>query len=239
MHHGERQRGIRARADQQDLVRPGGGFRLPNIDRHDLRAALLRRDQVPRRVWLTRQIGTPEDNERGILVHVFFRVGLERAGEAHAEPAEPPADHRRGPVLAAVEIGEARQHLRARGDAVVVGEVAVSGPDARSQAAGTFTSRGDEIERFVPACLPPGVFGPALADQRLEEPLRVVDDLPRGLAANAEETLAVGVVLVALDADELAVLHIDAHAAERRVAAHRAHRRNRSDRPAHSASSHR
>ena len=99
------------------------------------------------------------------------------------------------------------------------------GPDAHRLATRRAHARGDEVERLVPRRLAPGV-GPRRGERGPAGAAAagVADDLARGLAAHAEKALAVGIVGVAPHADEPAVLDLDQHAAEGRVAVHRAHR---------------
>ena len=65
-----------------------------------------------------------------------------------------------------------------------------------------------------------------MSRERAEEPLVVADDLPRRVSSDAEESLAVGVVGIATDAQHAPVLDFDQHPAQGGMAIHRAHRAN-------------
>src|SRR5262249_8781115 len=92
--------------------------------------------------------------------------------------------------------------------------------------AGGLYARGDAVQHFLPARLAPGIFRPPVPYERMQQALWVADDFPRGLAAHAQKSLAVGVVLIARDEQELPVLDYNQHAAQGRVTAHRTHRAN-------------
>src|SRR5262249_59119382 len=82
----------------------------------------------------------------------------------------------------------------------------------------------DAVERLVPRNVAPGVVPARVAHARAQHPERIVDDLARGLTANTQEAVTVGVVGIAPDAQHAIVLDRDFHPAERRVAVHPAHR---------------
>ena len=143
LHHRKRQRGIRSRPDQHDFVGLRSGLCISDIDGDDPGTTLLSGHKMPRCVGLAGEIGSPHDDQLGMRPHVFLGVDLERAGEANAKAAEAPADHRRSPILAAVEVGEAGEHLTARREPVVVGQIAVRAPQGRRFASGCAHAIGD------------------------------------------------------------------------------------------------
>jgi hypothetical protein len=65
------------------------------------------------------------------------------------------------------------------------------------------------------------------AVHRMEKPLRVVDNLTRGVTADAEKAAAIRIVGVAADGGDPSILEVHQHSAERRMAVHRAHRADR------------
>ena len=222
VHHAQRQGGIAPGADQQRLVGLRRGFGAPHVDVHHVRAAALRGREVAPGVRLAGERLPPEDDEVGVGAHVLLRVHLEDAGEAQPEGAEAPADHRRAPPLAAVEVGEAPQQLGGEPGAVVVGEEPVPAP--RSDGGGTGGARapGDAVERVVPGGALPRSAARG-APERMEKALRIADDLARGVAADAEKAAAVGVFGIAADGRDASVFQIDQHPAERRMTVHRTH----------------
>ncbi len=194
--HAQGQRRVRARTDAQDLVGLRGRLGVAHVHRDHVGAAPLRRGQMPAGIGLAREVRAPEDDEGRVGAHVLLGVGLEHAGEPQAESAQAPADHGGVPPLATPVIGEAAHEMRGDARAVVVGEGAVPAPDAHRLAAGVAHARGDEVERLVPRRLAPGRVA-ARAHKRVEQALGIADDLARGLAADAEKALAIGVVGVA------------------------------------------
>ena len=226
VHHREREGRVGSRPDPDHLVGLRGGLRVANVDRNDVSAAPARRGQVTSGIGLAREIGAPEEDALGVLAHILLGIDLEHAGEPEPEGAEPPADHGGIPPLAAPEVREATQQIRAHARAVVVREEAVARPEPNRLAACRLHARRDQVERLIPRRSAPRVVRAPIADQRREEPLRIADDLPRRVAAHAEESPAVGVVLVAANADEPPTLDLDQHAAESRVTVHRAHGAN-------------
>jgi len=175
MSHRQCQCGVGAGANDQHVVRFGSRFGFANVDRHDVRTALLRGKQVPRGIRLARQVGCPKDDEAGMLAHVFFGVGLEHPGEAESECPQAPADHGWSPELAAVEICEAGEQLRVDARPVIGCEGAVAGPHANG--GGILHAGDDAIERFVP-CRAPECVAAAIADQRVEQAGGIADDFP-------------------------------------------------------------
>src|SRR5215470_18816108 len=159
-----------------------------------------------------------------MLAHVLLGARLEHPGEPEPERAEAPAYDRPAPPLTPVEVGEPAVEVARDARAVVVRGQAVSAPQPDGARPRGAHARGDEIERLVPARTPPCVGVPALAHERVEETLRVADDLAGGLSAHAEEAPAVGVLGIAGDADQPAVLDVHQHPAQRGMAVHRAHR---------------
>ncbi len=223
VHHPQGERGIGAGADEQRLVRLRRRLGAPHVDVDDVRAAPPRQGEVPAGVRLACEVRAPEDDQRRVLAHVLLGVHPEDAGEPQAEGAQAPADHRRVPPLAAVEVGEAPQQLRRDAGAVVVGEEAVAGPGAHRRGPDHPRPFRDGIEGVVPADLLPGAAARP-SPQGMEEPARVVDDLARRMAADAEEPAAVGVVRIAPHAvDAAALVEVDQHPAQRRMAVHRTH----------------
>src|SRR5262249_18547234 len=140
-----------------------------------------------------------------------------------AERADAPADHRRAPPLAAVEVREPAEEVRVDARAVIVREKPVTRPGADGLAAGDVHAVDDAVQSFLPACAVPRP-APLSADHRVEQPPRVVEDLSGRLSTDAQETLAVRIFLVAAGADDPPILELDEHPAERRVAVHGAHR---------------
>ena len=177
VHHRERERRVGAGPEDQDLVGLRGGFGLAHVDGYDARAAAPGGGHVARRVRLRREVGAPQHDQRAVYAHVLLGIRLEQAGEAEAEGAQAPADHRRAPPLAAVEIGEPAEQMRRDARAVVVREDPVSRPRPDGLAAGRAHPRDDQVERLAPARTPPFTVAPAVADQRVEQALRVADDL--------------------------------------------------------------
>ena len=222
VHDAEGERRVGAGPDDQHLVRLRGGLGPAHVDRDHVGAAATRGHQMRGGVRLAREIGAPQHDQLRVRPHVLLGIGLERTGEADAEPAEPPADHGGRPPLAAPEIGEAPKELRVDARAVVVGEEAVARPEPDRLAPDRPEPFRDAIERRVPRHLPERRV-PAVARERGQQALRVSDDLARGVAAHAEEAAAVGIVRVARDLDEPPVLDGDQHPAEGRMAVHRAH----------------
>src|SRR5262249_10366889 len=159
----------------------------------------------------------------GVRTHVLFGVRFEDSSEAEPEGSQAPADHRRTPPLASVEIGESTKQVGVESGAVIVGKQSVPRPGTHR-----FTAHGthrldDAVERFIPSGAAPAV-GPSCPHQRVQQALRIVEDLQRGPAPDAQKPLAIGVALVAGDFVYSPVLHMDEHAAERWVAVHRTHR---------------
>ena len=223
MHHAERQRRVGSRPDHERLVGLRGRFRAAHVDRHDVGAAPPGGHHVARRVWLAREVCAPQHDQRRVRAHVLLGVGLEDAGEPQAEGAEAPADHSRVPPLTAVEVREATHQMRADTGAIVVGEESVPRPGADRRAPRRARALGDQIQRLVPRGAAQPVAA-SRAQQRHQQTARVADDLPRGLAADTQEAAAVRVVRVSADADEVPVLDLDQHPAQRGMAIHRAHR---------------
>lgn len=222
VHHPERQGGVRPGPEQDRLVRLRRGLGAAHVDGHHAGAAPPRRRQVAPGVGLAGEVRAPEEDERGVLAHVLLGVGPEHAGEAQAEGAEAPADDGRAPPLAAVQVGEAAQELGGNARAVAVGEQAVAGPEPDGGRPHGPRPLGDQVQRGFPADPLPRAAARRAA-HGMEEALRVVDDLPRGVSADAEEAAAVRVVGVAADSDDPPVLRVHEHPAERRVAVHRTH----------------
>src|SRR5262245_61575352 len=170
--------------------------------------------------------------------HVLLGVGLEHAGEPETEAAEPPADDRAAPPLTAVEVRKTPVQLTGDARPVVVRAETVTRPEAHRLGPGGSHARDDSIERLAPADPAPGVDAPPVAGERMEQASGIVDDLPRRLAADAEEAPAVGIIGIAGHAEQAAVLDVHEHAAQGGMAVHRAHRANaaavshgRQDRP--------
>ena len=94
----------------------------------------------------------------------------------------------------------------------------------------------DQVERLLPTGSPPFPFAPlADPDQRVLEPVRIVDDLDSGVAAGAEHAPALDEVRVGIEFVDHAVTHpgddpafVDAHAAAGEDILP-GHRRRRSD----------
>ena len=185
VHHSERERGVGPRPDQQGLVRLRRRLRLPHVDGDDVRAAALRGSQVTARQRLARDIRSPEEDERRVRPHVLLRVHAQNAGEAEAEGAEPPADHRRAPPLAAVQVGEPAEQLGRDPRAVVVGEESMPRPGTDCRRPDGTRPRGDGIQRVFPGRALPRSTARRTA-KRMHDALWIADDLARRLAADAE-----------------------------------------------------
>src|SRR5271167_2544568 len=125
-----------------------------------------------------------------MLAHVLLRVRLEHAGEPESEATQTPADHRRIPELAAIKVRETREKLRTDARSVVGREDAVTGPDPYGLWFGLRRRRHNAIERVVPSGAPE-LVGTPIADQRMQQPRGVADDLARCLSSYAEEPLTV------------------------------------------------
>src|SRR5262249_32745345 len=136
---------------------------------------------------------------------------------------ERPADDRGAPPLAAEDVRESAQQVRVDPRAVVVREDAVPRPRRDGFAADRAHARGDRVERFVPRGASPAV-APCRAKHWIEQPPRIVENLRRSLAADAQKAAAVGIVDVAGHARHAAIIDFDEHPAERGMAVHRAHR---------------
>ena len=204
VHERERQGGVGARPDQMGLVGLLERLAPPHIDGDDPRAATLGCDQVRRRGGLTGEVGAPEDNEVRVGCHVLLGVDLHRSRERHAEAA---------------------QVRKARGQpsADRVDDDAVTCPDRHRFRPYLDDRRRDAIECLVPGGVAPRVVRAHVAQTRTKDAHRVVDDLPGGLATNAEEAAAVGILVITADAENAIVLDLDLHPAVRRMAVHRAH----------------
>ncbi len=224
MHHGQRQRGVGARAHQDYLVGERPSLGSPNVDRHDPRTPSLGGIQMRGRIGLADCVRTPKHDHLRMRAHVFLGRGLERAGEPHAEPAEPPADHRRVPMLAAVEIGEPVHLLALHASAIIVRRIAVALPETHRLSPHAAHVPGDQVQGLVPAGIAPAVRAASLADQRRQKPGGIADDLVRGLTPHAEPAAAIGVALVAGDRNQFPAIDLDLHPAERGMTVHWTHR---------------
>ena len=96
-------------------------------------------------------------------------------------------------------------------------------PNSCPLARGIFDVVRDQLERFLPGCIPPFIDTALFADLRSQQSFGIVDDLMRILAADTEKTLAVRIALVAFCSDEFSILHLCQHTAESRVTAHGTH----------------
>ena len=143
VHQGQREGGIGSWPEPQDLIRLGRGLGGSHVDGDDVGATTPGRREVAAGIGLAGEIGSPEEDQPGVLAHVLLRVGLEHAGEPEPEGAEPPADDGRVPPLAAVEVGEAAQQMRADPRPVVVGEETVACPESDRLASRRAHSPGD------------------------------------------------------------------------------------------------
>jgi hypothetical protein len=154
-----------------------GGFGIAHVDSDDIRATAFSSDQVAGRIGLTGEIGPPQQDEIGVLPHILLGVGVEDAGEAEPEGAQPPADHRRIPLLTAVQMGEAPHELTADARAIVGGGIAMPGPEPHRFSTNRLQARDDEVQCLIPGGLAPGIFGAAVTHQRSQQPLGIADDL--------------------------------------------------------------
>ena len=169
---------VRSGAEHEDLVGLGGRLGLAHVHGDDVGAAPAGRGHVARGVRLAGQVGAPEDDEIGVGAHVLLGARLQQAREAKTEAAQSPADHLRAPRLAAVEIGEAADEVAGEPHAVVVGGDAVARPRGHRLPAGHAHPFGDPVEHLVPAGAPPVADAAPVAHHGMEQPRRVVDDLP-------------------------------------------------------------
>src|SRR5581483_6795688 len=144
------------------------------------------------------------DDRLRVGAEVFLGVAVEGAGKLEAVAAERPADDRRVPELHAAEVAEAPRQLRA--DAADAR--AVPAPEPGPGEPGPLDRRDDAVHRVVPGDRLPVVGAARTAPQQwLGQAQRVALDLVGGAAPHTEEAVAVGMVGVALEADELAVLN--------------------------------
>src|SRR5438094_562483 len=99
----------------------------------------------------------------------------------------------------------------------------VPGPRSDRLPAGGAHPVDDEVQGFVPARLPPGTVSSPFPDERVQDPIRIADDLARSMPTDAEEAAAVRILLVTRDLHHAAFLDLDEHPAQGRVAIHRTH----------------
>ena len=224
LHHGQRQRRIGAGAQQHHLIGQGACLGPAHVDDHDPRAAPFGLFHMADRMGLTDRIGPPEDDHRGMRAHILLGRGFQRPGQTQTKTAQPPADHRRVPRLAAVEIGKAFDQAAFHAHAVVVHRIAMPLPDADRLGSHAGHMRRDQVQRLGPASRLPRTLSGGIPAQRRQQPLVIADDLMRGLAPHAQKTPAVRVVGVAGNRDKAIPVHRHRHAAQRGVAVHRAHR---------------
>ena len=143
---------------------------LRTMTSSDWRAASVSRTSIvttcaPRRraavevaagVRLAREVRAPEQHQLRVRAHVLLRVDVEHAGDAEAEAAEAPADHRRGSTTAS------RRGWRTGGPGSCAaacrscwrrahGPSTCATPRGRRRASG----RDDRVERLVPRRAPP------------------------------------------------------------------------------------
>src|SRR4029453_2328831 len=117
---------------------------------------------MPGRIGLTGQVSTPEEKELCMLPHILLGVGFQDAGDAEPKGAKSPADHRGVPPLTAIKIGKASQQVAIDSRSVIGAKDAMPGPDADRFPSCHLHTRGEQVKRFVPTGLPPGIFGTAV-----------------------------------------------------------------------------
>ncbi len=223
MHHRKRERRVGPRSHEDHLMGERRGLGPSNIDNHDPCAAPLRDLDMPQRIGLTDRIGAPQDHHLGVVAQILLGRGLERAGHAESESAQPPTDHRRVPVLASIKIGKALHLCPLQAEPVIIGEISVALPKPDAVPPDRAHTCRDLIESVVPESFRPKHLAACRADERGKQPAIIADDLMGGLAAHAQEALAVGVGFIACNRNEVPIIDRDGHAAQRRVTVHRAH----------------
>ena len=223
VHQAQRQGGVGSGPDDEGLVGLTGRLGAADVHRDHVGPALFGGQQVAGGVGLAGQIGAPLYDHFRVPAHVLLGMDLQHPGEAHPEAPQPPTNHGRVPPLAAVKIGEAGGQLTVDAGAVVVGEDAVTAPDAHRLASHGLHFRGDGIQGFAPAHPPPVVPAPPLPHQRVQQALGIADHFARGLAPHTEKAGAVGIFRIAAHPQQFAAAHVHQHAAEGGVAAHGAH----------------
>src|SRR5262249_12292947 len=97
--------------DQQNFIRLSRHFRSSHINRDDFGTPVPSRDDVAGRIWVAGDVWAPKNEHPLVLSHILLCVDFSPAGSTHAHTAEPAADHRWVPSVAAVHIGEAAHHL--------------------------------------------------------------------------------------------------------------------------------
>ena len=140
--HGEGERGVGAGTDEPRLVGVARRLRAPDVDGHDARSALPRRDKVRSRGRLAREIGAPEHDETRVLGHVLLGVGLDDPRDAEPVGPHGPAHDGGVPDLHAAQVAEA--HDEGPVDARDVR--AVAEPEADALARGRLDRGHDAIE---------------------------------------------------------------------------------------------
>src|SRR5262245_60804421 len=148
-------------------------------------------------------------------------MDLECARQAHAEPAEPPADHCWVPSLTAVDIGEALHHLNC--DCATRREAAMACPQAHSAGSDFLHAPHDEIQRLIPARAAPGIRAAVITNLGVQQSFRIAKNLVGAAAAHAKKTLTVWIVPITADSVQLAAFHFDQHSAKCWMAIHGTH----------------
>ena len=223
VHQRQRQCTVGSRAQQQHLFGLGGGLGLAHVDGHDPCAARTGCIDEACGVGLTGKVGAPKQDQACVLAQVLLGVGLLHARKRQAEGTQSPADHGRIEELAAVEVRKAREQLRTDTRAVIGRECAMPGPDRRGLRRMGGECRRDAFQGFVPCGPAERVFTP-IAYQWVEQAPGIVEHLARGLASNTQKAATVRVVRVAPHDDDLVLLDLDDHSAQRWMAAHGTHR---------------
>ena len=119
-----------------------------------------------------------------------------------------------------MEVRKAAEQLRIDTRVVVGRECPVPRPNG-----GGLRQMGGQCSRYalqrrVPSGAAERVFTP-IAHQRVQQPPGVIEHFTGGLAANAQKAAT---VRIASHADDLVLLALDEHPAQRRMAVHWAHR---------------
>ena len=208
MHHRQRQRRVRPWLDEDHLV----SQRLASVRRTSITTIrALRRLAISTCLivlaWLT--VFAPHRMTISrIGAQVLLGRGFHRAGDAQAKSAKPPADHRRVPVLTAIEIGETVHLRRALGRCIIVYPLPCPcqnptpwGPRR------AFCRLSDPAP--VPACSCASRPGRAGADQRVSKRAIIADNFMRRFAAHTQKPGAVGVVGSPVIETRLSSSHID------------------------------
>ena len=210
VHHGERQRDIAARIDEEVLVAGRAGAIAVRVDGVELRAVAPRfHDERPEVDVGAEDVRAPGEDQLGVaeLLGLGAVAHAERLRQSHAagrgtdgavEPRGAEAVEEAAVHAAAVE--------QAHGAGVAVGQDGFGAELVRDRA----QAFGDGVERFVPGdALEASRALGAHAALRIEQPLRVIFALEILRHFAAEEAARYGVVRIAAQTGGMVVLHGD------------------------------